>query len=94
MPSQEDLWEAPRHNWIEILSLAGAPFILLEATLPNLKSEEWEECFNRRFLPGWRKWQKESSWKVAFLGYVQIDSSAHISLKLIRSSILYRVYHR
>ncbi|KAF5393137.1 hypothetical protein D9757_001307 [Collybiopsis confluens] len=57
----------PRHNWIEILSLASAPFILFEATLPNLKSEEWEEVFNRRFLPGWRKWHKGASWKVAFL---------------------------
>ncbi|KAE9409971.1 hypothetical protein BT96DRAFT_462336 [Gymnopus androsaceus JB14] len=58
----------PRHNWIEILSLASPSFILLEATLPNLKSEEWEECFNRRFLPGWRKWLKDGSWKAAFLG--------------------------
>ncbi|KAF9078122.1 hypothetical protein BDP27DRAFT_1310815 [Rhodocollybia butyracea] len=56
----------PRHNWIEILTLASPSFILLEATLPNLKSEEWEECFNRRFLPGWRKWYKGSNWKAAY----------------------------
>lgn len=57
----------PRRNWIEIITLARPSFILYEATLPNLKSEEWEECFKRRFLPSWRKWRKESSWKEAFL---------------------------
>jgi hypothetical protein len=57
----------PRQNWIEILSLASASFILFEATLPNLTSSEWEECFARRFLPGWRKWKKDSTWKEAFL---------------------------
>ncbi|KIK67791.1 hypothetical protein GYMLUDRAFT_1013857 [Collybiopsis luxurians FD-317 M1] len=57
----------PRHNWIEILSLASPTFILHEATLPNLKSEEWEECFYRRFLPGWRKWHREGSWKATYL---------------------------
>ncbi|KAG6830328.1 hypothetical protein H0H92_001263 [Tricholoma furcatifolium] len=57
----------PRHNWIEILSLASPPYILFELTLPNLKSEEWEECFNRRFLPGWRRWKKDSSWRKTFL---------------------------
>ncbi|KIM46406.1 hypothetical protein M413DRAFT_313631 [Hebeloma cylindrosporum] len=57
----------PRHNWIEILILARPSFILYEATLPNLKAVEWEECFKRRFLPGWQKWKKESPWKEAFL---------------------------
>lgn len=57
----------PRQNWIEILSLASPSFILYEATLPNLRSAEWEECFNRRFLPGWRKWRKDGSWKEVYL---------------------------
>ncbi|PFH51290.1 hypothetical protein AMATHDRAFT_75022 [Amanita thiersii Skay4041] len=57
----------PRHNWIEILSLARPTFILFEATLPNLKASEWEECFSRRFLPGWKKWKRDGSWKEAFL---------------------------
>ncbi|KAG6903413.1 hypothetical protein C0995_005436 [Termitomyces sp. Mi166 len=57
----------PRQNWIEILSLASPSFLIYEATLPNLKSEEWEECFNRRFLPGWRKWKKDGTWKRACL---------------------------
>lgn len=57
----------PRQNWIEVLSLASPKFILYDATLPNLKSAEWEECFNRRFLPGWRKWRKDGSWKEAYL---------------------------
>lgn len=57
----------PRHNWLEILSMARASWILFEATIPNLKDSEWEECFNRRFLPGWRKWKKDSNWKEAFM---------------------------
>ncbi|KAH9482544.1 hypothetical protein JR316_0004644 [Psilocybe cubensis] len=57
----------PRRNWIEIITLARPSFVLYDATLPNLKSEEWEECFKRRFLPSWQKWKKESSWKEAFL---------------------------
>ncbi|KAF8639687.1 hypothetical protein AX17_000951 [Amanita inopinata Kibby_2008] len=57
----------PRHNWIDILSLARPHFILFEATLPSLKASEWEECFARRFLPGWRKWRKDGTWKEAYL---------------------------
>lgn len=57
----------PRHNWVEILSLAHPSFLLFEATLPNLKESEWEECFKRRFLPSWRKWKREGSWKEGFL---------------------------
>ncbi|KAI0722757.1 hypothetical protein C8Q76DRAFT_835970 [Earliella scabrosa] len=56
----------PRQNWVEILSLGKAEYLLLEMTLPNLKEAEWEECFRRRFLPGWSKW-KTSTWKAAFL---------------------------
>ncbi|KAK0482074.1 hypothetical protein EDD18DRAFT_1312063 [Armillaria luteobubalina] len=58
----------PRQNWIEILSLARPSFILFDATLPNLKMADWEECFNRRFLPGWKKWKKDGvSWREAFI---------------------------
>ncbi|KAG7097284.1 hypothetical protein E1B28_004649 [Marasmius oreades] len=58
----------PRHNWIEILSLASPSFILFDTTLPNLKAEEWRECFSRRFLPSWRRWtRQDTSWKAAFL---------------------------
>ncbi|RXW24686.1 hypothetical protein EST38_g1173 [Candolleomyces aberdarensis] len=57
----------PRQNWVEILSLAPPSFLLFEATLPNLKDKEWEECFNRRFLPSWKRWRKDGSWKEAFL---------------------------
>ncbi|TFK43747.1 hypothetical protein BDQ12DRAFT_675493 [Crucibulum laeve] len=57
----------PRQNWIEILSLAKPAYILFEATLPNLKSVEWEECFKRRFLPGWQKWKKDCTWKEIYL---------------------------
>ncbi|GJE84346.1 hypothetical protein PsYK624_004220 [Phanerochaete sordida] len=57
----------PRQNWIEILSLGRAPWLLLEATLPHLKEAEWEECFRRRFLPGWQKWKKDgTAWRSTF----------------------------
>ncbi|TCD67562.1 hypothetical protein EIP91_012259 [Steccherinum ochraceum] len=57
----------PRHNWLEVLSVAKAGWILFEATLPNLRESEWEECFKRRFLPGWERWKKDGTWKEAFL---------------------------
>ena len=58
----------PRQNWVEILSLARAEFLLFEATLPSLRETEWEESFRRRFLPGWLKWKKEGdTWKAVFL---------------------------
>ncbi|KDQ64356.1 hypothetical protein JAAARDRAFT_187693 [Jaapia argillacea MUCL 33604] len=70
----------PRQNWVEILSMARASFLLFDATLPNLKDAEWEECFRRRFLPGWIKWKKESSWKETFINHC--------------SRMLHRVWHR
>lgn len=69
-------YTVPRRNWIEILSVARSDFLLFEATLPNLKTYEWEECFRRRYLPGWRKWKNESQWREAFMKYVP-DSQFH-----------------
>ncbi|KAL7282564.1 hypothetical protein ACG7TL_004035 [Trametes sanguinea] len=58
----------PRQNWVEILTLGKAEYLLFEMTLPNLKEAEWEECFRRRFLPGWVNWKSDAgSWKAAFL---------------------------
>ncbi|KAH0839826.1 hypothetical protein J3R83DRAFT_773 [Lanmaoa asiatica] len=57
----------PRQNWIEILTFASPSFLLFDSTLPNLKSSEWEECFRRRFLPGWTKWKKYNSWRETFM---------------------------
>ena len=66
-------YTVPKQNWIDILCLAKASFLLFEATLPNLKELEWEECFRRRFLPGWRKWKKDGRrWKEAFMMYVLV----------------------
>lgn len=56
----------PRQNWVEILTLGKAEYLLFEMTLPNLKEGDWEECFRRRFLPGWVKW-KTTTWKAAYL---------------------------
>ncbi|EIM85716.1 uncharacterized protein STEHIDRAFT_169568 [Stereum hirsutum FP-91666 SS1] len=56
----------PRQNWVEILSMARSSFLLFDATLPNMKEVEWEECFKRRFLPGWQKWKRDGSWKEAY----------------------------
>ena len=60
----------PRQNWIEVFARAWPEWILYHATLPNLKDSEWEECFSKRFLPGWKKWKKDARWKSAFLAYV------------------------
>ncbi|KAG1873758.1 hypothetical protein DFJ58DRAFT_881970, partial [Suillus subalutaceus] len=53
----------PRSNWIDILTLAPPGFILFESSFPNLKASEWEECFRRRFIPGWLKWKKDNTWR-------------------------------
>ncbi|KAG8936531.1 hypothetical protein FRC02_001497 [Tulasnella sp. 418] len=45
----------PRHNFIEILSLASPEFLLLRAGLSHLHSNIWNEAFSRRFLPSWRR---------------------------------------
>jgi hypothetical protein len=60
----------PRQNWVDILSSARPSFLLFEATLPNLNESQWQECFMRRFLPSWRKWKKEGSWRQGFMKYV------------------------
>lgn len=60
----------PRHNWVDILALARASYILFEATLPNLKEAEWEEAFKRRFLLSWTRWRKDSPWKATFLRFI------------------------
>lgn len=57
----------PRQNFVEVLSIAKAPYLIFEATLPNLREREWEQCFRRRFLPGWAKVKKEGCWKEAFM---------------------------
>ncbi|KAF8272122.1 hypothetical protein EI94DRAFT_1770049 [Lactarius quietus] len=41
-------------------------FLLFEATLPNIKEVDWQVCFRRRFLPGWQKWKRDSSWHETF----------------------------
>lgn len=64
----------PRKNWIEILTFASSSFLLFNSTLPNLKSSEWEECFRRRFLPGWTKWKKDGSWRECFMRSVLFQS--------------------
>jgi len=57
----------PRQNWIDIFTFASSSFLLFDSTLPNLKSSEWEECFRKRFLPGWTKWKKDGSWRETFM---------------------------
>ncbi|KAF8450638.1 hypothetical protein L210DRAFT_2402058 [Boletus edulis BED1] len=57
----------PRRNWIEIIAFAPSSFLLFDSTLPNLRSSDWEECFRRRFLPGWTKWKKDNSWRETFM---------------------------
>lgn len=84
----------PRQNWIEILTFASSGFLLFDNTLPNLKSSEWEECFRRRFLPGWTKWKKDNSWREAFMKLVLFQSVVSLLLWKFLSRVLYRVWHR
>lgn len=57
----------PRQNWIEVLARAPPEWIMYEATLPNLRDSEWDECFRRRFLPGWKKRKGDGRWRAAFI---------------------------
>ncbi|KAJ7639058.1 hypothetical protein FB45DRAFT_739716 [Roridomyces roridus] len=57
----------PRHNWVEILSMGKAPYLLFETTLPNLKHSEWEQSFRIRFLPSFQRKAPTESWKAVFL---------------------------
>ncbi|KAG2042185.1 hypothetical protein BDR03DRAFT_854604 [Suillus americanus] len=57
----------PRSNWIDILTLAPPDFILFESSFPNLKASEWEECFRKRFIPGWLKWKKDNTWREFYI---------------------------
>jgi hypothetical protein len=86
----------PRHNWVEIISLARAEWLLFEVTLPHLKETEWEECFKRRFLPGWRKWKKEeATWQGTFLKCVAAVLLIHGGRRVdLSCRILHRVWHR
>ncbi|CAK5262843.1 unnamed protein product, partial [Mycena citricolor] len=64
----------PRHNWLEILSLGRAAYLLFDAVLPNLPDAEWEEAFKRRFLTSWASaYHKKAhtTWKSAFLRVLQ-----------------------
>ena len=84
----------PRQNWIEILSRAQPRFLLFEATLPNIKEADWQECFRRRFLPGWQKWKRESSWHETFIKYVHATASQISDVDTRGPRLLYRVWHR
>lgn len=58
----------PRRNWIQVMSVANPSFLLYEATWPNLTDTDWQECFTRRFLPGWKKWKRDGiRWRGAFM---------------------------
>lgn len=67
----------PRQNFVEVLSLARAEWVILHFTWPNLKEAEWEECFKRRFLPGWQKWKKDGdTWRSTFRAYATSSPSS------------------
>jgi hypothetical protein len=84
----------PRQNWIEILSRALPRFLLFEATLPNIKDADWQECFRRRFLPGWQKWKRDSSWQETFKKYVHSAASRISVFDTGGVRLLFRVWHR
>lgn len=85
----------PRQNWIEIVSMAQPQFLLFEATPPNLKEADWQECFKRRFLPGWEKWKGDYSWRETFKKCVIFDLLRFQKSLIHRANrLLIRVWHR
>ena len=67
----------PHKTWIEVLAIANPEWILYQIALPNLREAEWEDCFTRRFLPGWKKWKKEGRWRPTFLASVAGQLCGH-----------------
>ncbi|KAJ8515337.1 hypothetical protein ONZ45_g7215 [Pleurotus djamor] len=63
----------PKQNWVEILSIGNPGYLLYHTIIPNLSDSDWEECFMRRFMPGWRKWKKDGNWREAFLMYIVLN---------------------
>jgi len=57
----------PRNNWVDVLSVARAEYLLYELTLPVLSEADWQLCFKKRFLPDWARWKKDGRWKEEFL---------------------------
>lgn len=49
----------PRTNWVDILSMAHAKYLLFQATIPSLADRAYEEAARRRFLPSWVRRQRE-----------------------------------
>ncbi|KAJ7780996.1 hypothetical protein B0H16DRAFT_1658683 [Mycena metata] len=77
----------PRHNWVEICALGRASYLLFEMTLPNLKEADWEDAFKKRFLPSWRRWRKDGTWKAAFLRFRVFCGASN-------SRVLHQTWHR
>ena len=57
----------PEQTWIEILAVAPAPVVLFDACIPRLAAADWADAFARRFLPAWRRWKRDASWKEVYL---------------------------
>jgi hypothetical protein len=57
----------PEQTWIEILAVAPAPVVLFDACVPRLAAADWADAFARRFLPAWRRWKRDASWKEVYL---------------------------
>ena len=69
----------PTHNWIDIHTMARPDFLIFEASPPPLPDSHWEECYKRRFLPGWMQWRrKEEPYRKLFHKCVLTSISAVI----------------
>jgi hypothetical protein len=84
----------PRQNWVEVLTFASPSFILLDATIPNMRQEDWELCFKRRFIPGWVKWKRDHSWREAYRRRVRRPCYRCGAKLMLSHRILTRVWHR
>ena len=80
----------PEQTWIEILAVAPAPVVLFDACIPRLAAADWADAFARRFLPAWRRWKRDASWKEVYLrsALPPRRPRAH------PTRLLYRVWHR
>lgn len=81
----------PEQNWIEILADAPAPVVLFDACIPRLAAADWADAFSRRFLPAWRRWKRDTSWKEV---YLRSALPPPLLKRAYSARLLYRVWHR
>jgi hypothetical protein len=53
---------------MDLLVQGDVQWILEDMTIPQLSESSWQECFERRFLPSWKKHRNQrDSYRAIFM---------------------------